>query len=65
MFSQVDQHSYFESQLNMMVRLPRLLEALIILSICVSSHRQSTDMGQQQRAEQNEPVTGKEKDAYP
>lgn len=47
MFSQVDQHSYFESQPNMMVRLSRLLELFIIQSVCVSSYRQSTDMGHQ------------------
>lgn len=48
MFSQMDQHSYFASQLNMMVRLLRQLEVLIIPSVCVSSYRQSTDMGHQQ-----------------
>lgn len=64
MFSQVDQYSYFESQLNMVVRLSRLLELFIIPSVFVSSYRQSTNM-RHQPAKQNDPVTAKQKDAYP
>lgn len=42
LFSQVDQHSYFESQLNMMVRLSTLLEVFIILSVLQTINKYGT-----------------------